>query len=79
MNQESVEICELKNNMVGGRKWNNAINKVTHYGLDVRGSHPGTVWDSNLGCKFRSVFWGSASLLPSMYRKAVRGVEVAGT
>ena len=45
MNQESVELRELKKNVIGGRKWNNAINKVTHYELDGRGLHPGGVWD----------------------------------
>lgn len=48
MNQESVELRELKKNVIGGRKWNNAI-KVTHYGLDGRGLHPGGVWDYYLG------------------------------
>jgi hypothetical protein len=79
VNQESVETCELKNNVVRGRKRNNAINKVTHYRLNGQGSHPGSVWDSILGYEFRFALWGSLNLLRSMYRKAFRGVEVAGT
>jgi len=51
VNQESDELCELKENVIGGRKWNNAINKVTHYGLDGRGLHPDGVWDYYLGHK----------------------------
>lgn len=51
MNQESVELCELKKNVIGGRKWNNAINKMTHNGQDGRGLHPGGVRDYHLGHK----------------------------
>lgn len=42
--------------MIGGIKWNNAINKVTHYGLDGRGLRLGGVWDYYLGHKVHRGF-----------------------
>jgi hypothetical protein len=66
--------------VIGGRKWNNAINKVTHYGLDGRGLHPGGVWDYYLGHTVHIGFLAFSK--PPAQRVQGRfsgGVEVAGT
>lgn len=80
MNQESDELCELKENVIGGRKWNNAINKVTHYGLDGRGLHPDGVWDYYLGHKVHIGFLAFSKLpCTACTGRFLGGVEVAGT
>jgi len=66
--------------VIGGRKWNNAINKVTHYGLDGRGLHPGGAWDYYLGHKVHIGFLAfNKPPCPACTGRFSGGVEVAGT